>query len=125
MSAYTFAAAGALNAFLSVAAGAFGAHALRERLAPPLLRAFDTGAQYHFYHALGLFAVAFAMSRLPESVWAARAGWLMLLGIVLFSGSLYALALTGVTRLGMITPLGGLAFLAAWLALAWAFVRGG
>ncbi len=121
VSVNSVAAIGALNAALAVIAGAFGAHALRERLTPALLRAFETGAQYHYYHALGLYAVAFALSRLPESVWVGRSFYLMLAGIVLFSGSLYALALSGIKPLGAITPLGGLALIAAWLSLAYGF----
>jgi uncharacterized membrane protein YgdD (TMEM256/DUF423 family) len=108
---------GAISAFLSVAAGAFGAHALRARLSPELLAVFETGARYQMYHALGLLAVAWAISRWPG--WAAQsAGWLFVAGTVLFSGSLYALALSGVRWLGAITPLGGVAFLAGWICLA-------
>jgi uncharacterized membrane protein YgdD (TMEM256/DUF423 family) len=110
--------AGAINAALAVIAGAFGAHALRDRLTPALLRAFETGAQYHFYHALGLIAVGLVLSRWPESAWAGRSFYLMLTGIVLFCGSLYALALSGVGVLGAVTPLGGAAFIAAWICLA-------
>ncbi len=108
---------GAVSAFMSVAAGAFGAHALRGRLAPDLLAVFETGARYQMYHALALLAVAWAMTRWPGAL-LAWAGWLFLLGTVLFSGSLYALALSGVRWLGAITPLGGLAFLAGWACLA-------
>ncbi len=100
-----------------MAAGAFGAHALRARLDPSALAIFETAARYQMYHALALLAVAWAMSRWPSSMLHA-AGWLFLAGIVLFSGSLYALALTGVRGLGAITPLGGVAFLAGWLCLA-------
>lgn len=106
---------GALNAFLSVAAGAFGAHALKSRLTPEMLAVFETGARYQMYHALGLLAVG-ALVALGRPVGAAG-GW-MLAGIVLFSGSLYALALSGVRALGAITPLGGVCFLIAWLWLA-------
>lgn len=110
---------GAVNAFLSVAAGAFGAHALRARLPADLLAVFETGARYEMYHALGLLAVAWLVGQAPG--WQAHAaGWLLLAGIVLFSGSLYALALTGVRTLGAVTPLGGLAFLAGWVLFAWA-----
>jgi len=112
-----FAFLGAVNAFLAVAAGAFGAHALKKRLDPDLLAIFETGARYHMYHALGLFAVAWLAAR--GAPVANASGWSMQLGIVLFSGSLYALALTGVRGLGAITPLGGLAFLAGWALLAW------
>jgi uncharacterized membrane protein YgdD (TMEM256/DUF423 family) len=108
---------GALSAFLSVAAGAFGAHALRTRLSPELLTAFETAARYQMYHALGLLAVGWAAGRWPGGLmnWA---GWLFVGGTILFSGSLYALALTGARSLGAITPLGGAAFLAGWLCLA-------
>ncbi len=107
---------GALSALISVAAGAFGAHALRERLAPELLAVFETGARYQMYHALGLLAVAWASSRWPGplTVWA---GWLFVIGTVLFSGSLYLLGLSGARWLGAITPLGGVAFLAGWACL--------
>jgi uncharacterized membrane protein YgdD (TMEM256/DUF423 family) len=107
----------ALSALLSVAAGAFGAHALRARLSPESLAVFETAARYQMYHALGLFAVAWAVSRWPGSLpqWS---GWLFVLGTVLFSGSLYALALTGMRWIGAITPLGGAALLAGWLCLA-------
>ena len=112
-----FAIAGAISAFLAVAAGAFGAHALRSRLAPDLLQTFETGARYQMYHALALFAVAWMTTRSGSGL-ASIAGWLFIAGTVLFSGSLYALALSGVRVLGAITPLGGLCFLAGWLALA-------
>jgi uncharacterized membrane protein YgdD (TMEM256/DUF423 family) len=108
---------GALSALVSVAAGAFGAHALRERLAPDMLAVFETGARYQMYHALGLLAVAWAVGRWPGP--AGAAGWLFVAGTVLFSGSLYLLALSGQRWLGAITPLGGLAFIAGWAALVW------
>ena len=117
-------ALGALNAGLAVIAGAFGAHALSERLPANLLSAFETGSQYHVYHALGLVALGLALHAWPDARGLRRSAWLMLLGIVLFCGSLYALALSGVTVLGAITPLGGLAFIAAWLSFAWAVLRG-
>ena len=107
---------GALSALVSVAAGAFGAHALRARLTPEYLAVFETAARYQMYHALGLLAVAWAVTRWPGllPVWA---GWLFVAGTVLFSGSLYILALTGTRWWGAITPLGGLAFLGGWLCL--------
>ncbi|HEX8700661.1 MAG TPA: DUF423 domain-containing protein [Myxococcaceae bacterium] len=108
---------GAVNAFLSVAAGAFGAHALKARLSPDLLTIFETGARYHMYHALGLIAVGLVAQARPSPLLSAG-GWAMLAGIVLFSGSLYALALSGVRALGAITPLGGLGFLVGWVLLA-------
>ena len=113
----TFLSAGAVSAFLAVAAGAFGAHALLARLASESLAIFETAARYQMYHALGLLAVAWVAGRSAANT-AEWAGWLFLLGTVLFSGSLYALALTGVRWLGAVTPLGGLAFLAGWLCLA-------
>jgi uncharacterized membrane protein YgdD (TMEM256/DUF423 family) len=108
---------GAVSALLSVAAGAFGAHALRARLDPGALAVFETAARYQMFHALGLLAVAWAVTRWPGP-WLPRAGWLFVAGTLLFSGSLYALALSGVRWLGAITPLGGAAFLAGWLCLA-------
>lgn len=114
---------GACSAFLAVAAGAFGAHALRTHLSPDLLVLFDTGARYQMYHALALLAVAWAASRWP-GVAVRTAGWAFVAGTVLFSGSLYALALTGERWLGAITPLGGAAFLAGWAALAISAWRG-
>jgi uncharacterized membrane protein YgdD (TMEM256/DUF423 family) len=114
---------GALSAFIAVAAGAFGAHALGARLSPELLAVFETGARYQMYHALGLIAAAWAAARWPGALPQA-AGWLFLAGTVLFSGSLYALALSGVRWLGAITPLGGVAFLAGWICLALAARRG-
>jgi uncharacterized membrane protein YgdD (TMEM256/DUF423 family) len=110
--------------FVAVAAGAFGAHALRTRLAPDLLAIYQTAVQYHFWHALGLLAVGVLLLLRPESRALGVAAWLLVAGLVLFSGSLYALALTGVRSLGAITPVGGLAFLGAWLAVGWAFWRG-
>jgi uncharacterized membrane protein YgdD (TMEM256/DUF423 family) len=118
-----FALAGALSAFIAVAAGAFGAHALRARIAPDLLAVFETGARYQMYHALALLAVAWASNHWP-GVPVRAAGWLFIGGSVLFSGSLYLLALTGARWLGAITPLGGLLFLAGWVALAIAFAKG-
>jgi uncharacterized membrane protein YgdD (TMEM256/DUF423 family) len=108
---------GALSAFVSVAAGAFGAHALRDRLAANYLAIFETAARYQMYHALALLAVGLLMQRWPGTSlhWA---GWLFVAGTVLFSGSLYALALTGTRWLGAITPLGGVAFLAGWICFA-------
>ena len=112
---------GAVSAFLAVAAGAFGAHALRARIQPDLLAVFETGVRYQMYHALALLAVAWVSNRwgAPQAVWA---GWLFVCGTVLFSGSLYLLSLTGVRWLGAITPFGGVAFLAGWIALVWAVV---
>ncbi|MCL4798543.1 MAG: DUF423 domain-containing protein [Burkholderiales bacterium] len=116
---------GALAGALAVVLGAFGAHALRARLAPDLLRAFETAVQYHFWHALGLVAIGIVAIHLPASTALKWSGWLMLAGIVLFSGSLYVLALAGTRWLGAVTPLGGTAFIAGWLLLALAAARAG
>jgi uncharacterized membrane protein YgdD (TMEM256/DUF423 family) len=109
---------GALSAGLAVALGAFAAHGLRSRISVEALQTFETGARYHVYHALALLAVAWAAARWPGTAVNA-AGWLFVVGTVLFSGSLYVLAVTGVRALGAITPFGGLAFILGWLALAW------
>lgn len=119
----TFWAIGALLAFLAVAAGAFGAHTLRGRLEPDLLAVFETGARYHMYHSLALLLSAWAAARWPGLA-SRAAGWLFVAGILVFSGSLYLLALTGTRWLGAVTPLGGLAFLLGWLALGWAGWKG-
>jgi uncharacterized membrane protein YgdD (TMEM256/DUF423 family) len=103
--------------FLGVALGAFGAHALKASLTPEMLAVFETGVRYQMYHVFALFAAAWAWARWPSRVLTAS-GWLFIAGIVIFSGSLYLLALTGVRMLGAITPVGGLAFLAGWLCLA-------
>jgi uncharacterized membrane protein YgdD (TMEM256/DUF423 family) len=117
-----FFALGSASALVAVAAGAFGAHGLRARLAPDLLAVFETGARYQMYHALALLAAAWALTRWPGS-WPVRAGWLFVVGTLLFSGSLYALALSGVRWLGAVTPFGGVAFLAGWLCLLLAAAR--
>jgi uncharacterized membrane protein YgdD (TMEM256/DUF423 family) len=117
-----FFAAGAVSAFIAVAAGAFGAHGLRQHLAPEQLSVFETGARYQMYHALGLLAAGWAAARWPGSP-ANWAGWLFIVGTLIFSGSLYTLALTGLRWLGAITPIGGLCFLGGWLCLALAARR--
>jgi uncharacterized membrane protein YgdD (TMEM256/DUF423 family) len=117
----TFLLVGAVAAFLAVTLGAFGAHGLRGRLSPEMLAVFETGVRYHMYHALALILVALVMGRM--SGWLIQtAGWCFVAGIVLFSGSLYALALSGVTILGAVTPIGGLAFLIGWACLAFAAI---
>ena len=113
---------GALFGLVGVAAGAFGAHALRDRLAPDLLAVFEVGVRYQLVHALALLATAWAAGRWPGGGTHA-AGWLFVAGTVVFSGSLYLLALTGQRWLGAVTPLGGLALLAGWASLAWAALR--
>ena len=113
----------ALFLFVAVGAGAFGAHALKSRLTPDLMAVYQTAVQYHFWHALALLAVGLMLDRRPASGALALAAWLLVAGLVLFSGSLYALALSGVRTLGAVTPFGGVAFLAAWIAVAWAAWR--
>ena len=113
----------AIFLFAAVALGAFGAHALKAKLAPDLLPVYQTAVQYHFWHGLGLLAVGILLLQKPESGALVAAAWLLVAGIVLFSGSLYVLALTGIRGLGAATPIGGIAFLAAWAALAWAAWR--
>ena len=118
-----FLSIGSLLALAAVLVGAFGAHGLKSRLSPDLLAVYQTGVQYHFYHALGLVLVGLACFHLPESGALRAAGWLMAAGVLLFSGSLYALALTGEKWLGAVAPLGGTAFILAWGAFAWAVLR--
>lgn len=113
---------GAIMAFLAVALGAFGAHALKNRLTPDMLEIFEVGVRYHMYHAFGLLAVAWATSRWPESNVTA-AGWAFIVGIIIFSGSLYILSMTGMRWFGAVTPLGGLAFLIGWAILVWSVGR--
>jgi uncharacterized membrane protein YgdD (TMEM256/DUF423 family) len=115
-----FISLGSLSGCLAVAAGAFAAHALRDRLSADLLEVFQTGATYQMYHALALVAVGILLPRfsISGSAWLTAAGWLFVGGTILFSGSLYALALSGARVLGAVTPLGGVAFLLGWLALA-------
>lgn len=106
-------AAGAINAALAVVAGAFGAHALRQRLDPRALEIFETGSRYHMYHALAMILCAVIATSASRT-----SGWIFQAGIVIFCGSLYALAMTDVKILGAITPIGGLAFLVGWIYLA-------
>jgi uncharacterized membrane protein YgdD (TMEM256/DUF423 family) len=117
-----FLALSAAFGLTGVAAGAFGAHALRDRLGPAMLSVFQTGVLYHLLHAVALGVIAAASARWTSPLLTA-AGWLMVAGIGLFSGSLYALALTGVRGLGAITPLGGLCFLGGWLCILIAALR--
>ena len=109
---------GAGFAFLAVAGGAFGAHSLKAILAPDMLAVFETGVRYQMYHALALLAVGWAAQQYPQASFHI-AGWLFVSGILLFSGSLYALAFSGVRGLGAVTPLGGVLFLAGWAVFAW------
>ncbi len=122
-----FISLGAASAFLAVAAGAFGAHALGGRLSPDLIAVYQTGVTYQMYHALGLLAVGILLGRFSVggSPWLTASGWLFVAGTVLFSGSLYGLSLSGISALGAITPLGGVAFLVGWAALGAGIWRGG
>ena len=110
-------ALGASYGFLAVALGAFGAHALKAKLTPDLLAVWKTGVEYHFYHALALVAVGLLARQLQPSGALTAAGVCFALGVLLFSGSLYALALSGVRVLGAVTPFGGLLFLVGWACL--------
>ena len=112
-----FLALGCINAMLVVLIGAFGAHALKARLTVENMAIFQTGVQYHFYHAVGLILLGLIALQIPITPYLRWSGWLMLVGIILFSGSLYALSITNIRWLGMITPLGGTAFILAWLML--------
>ena len=115
----TFFLIGSLLGSISVALGAFGAHALRDRIEASLLANYQTGVSYMFYHTLALFIVVLALTRWPGSSQAVWAGSLFVIGIVFFSGSLFLMAFNGVRWLGAITPIGGVAFIAGWLLLAW------
>lgn len=114
---------GAINAFLAVALGAFGAHGLEGKVPDRYLEIWKTAVQYQMFHAGGMFLVGLLLSHFPGSSLLQWSGWLMLAGIILFSGSLFVLAVTQISKLGAITPLGGLAFLAAWVLLIVAAVK--
>jgi uncharacterized membrane protein YgdD (TMEM256/DUF423 family) len=116
-------AGGALAAGLAVGLGAFGAHGLRDKVEPRMLEVFETGVRYHMYHALALIAVGWATTRW-NSAWLSASGWLFVAGIVIFSGSLYVMVLSGARWLGAITPIGGVALIAGWACLALGVLRG-
>ena len=118
-----FLAIGSLSALLGVALGAFGAHGLKSRVHPDMLVVWQTGVQYHLVHALGLLLIGILCHLLPHATLLRPAGWMLLAGTLFFSGSLYLMVLTGIRALGMITPLGGIAFLMGWLLLALAAWR--
>lgn len=108
---------GSLVLASAVIIGAFGAHALKARLAPDMLQIYQTGVEYHFYHGLGILLIGVIGMQLSHSL-IHTAGWVLTLGVLVFSGSLYVLALTGMRWLGAVTPLGGLAFIIGWVLLA-------
>ncbi len=113
-----FISLGSLNAALAVILGAFGAHALSAKLSPAALSTFQTGVDYHFYHALGLIAVGIVGRTAKKSLAVCISGWIMLTGIILFSGSLYLISIGGIRSIGIITPLGGISFIVSWVLLA-------
>lgn len=117
MKGQVFLALAALSGFLSVAIGAFGAHALRERLDERMLEIFETGVRYQMYHTLALLGIALLLQWLPQASLLRWSGWLFVAGIIIFSGSLYTLSLSGIRTFGAITPIGGFCFLAGWALL--------
>lgn len=119
----TFIILGAINAFLSVALGAFGAHGLEGKLEPKYINIWEKAVKYQMFHATGLLIVGILLGKFPASALLTWSGWLMLIGIVLFAGSLYVLAVTQISVLGAITPLGGVSFLAAWALIVIAAVK--
>ena len=114
---------GAINAFLAVALGAFGAHGLEGKITEKYLKTWNTGVTYQMFHAMGLFVIAFLTAKLPQTSLLTVAGWSMFIGIILFSGSLYVLSTSGIKVLGAITPLGGVAFLVAWVLIGDAAIK--
>ncbi len=114
---------GAGNAALAIICGAFAAHAIKNKLSERMLDVFSTAVDYHLYHAVGLIVVGILIKLQPTTVALNIAVYLMLIGILLFCGSLYGLSLTGINKLGIITPFGGLAFIAAWVCVLIAFIK--
>lgn len=114
---------GGFNAALVVLLGAFGAHGLKARMTAEMLAVYQTGVHYHLFHALGLIAVGLVATQISDSAYLRWSGWLMLVGIILFSGSLYALSVSGLRWLGMVTPFGGMSFIAAWILFVVAMVK--
>ena len=119
----TFLVLGAVFLALAVMIGAFGAHGLKGRLSSEMLAVYQTGVEYHFYHALGLLLLGVIIGQYPSAGGLVWAGWLIVAGIVLFSGSLYVLAISGIRWLGAITPIGGTAFIAGWITMAVSLIR--
>ncbi|BBB63462.1 membrane protein [Undibacterium sp. KW1] len=122
MQARSFIATAAILMFIGVAAGAFGAHGLKQMLSADMLAIWQTAVTYQMVHGLGMLALGIMLQQ-QDNALLRKAAWAMLAGIIIFSGSLYALALTGIRILGAITPIGGVAFLAGWTMLAWAAIR--
>lgn len=114
---------GALSAFMGVAAGALGAHGMKDRISAEMLSVFEVGVRYQMYHAFALIAAAWAHAKWPSS-FVTAGGWLFVAGTILFSGSLYLLSVSGVRWLGAITPIGGVAFLVGWVCVAWGAWKG-
>lgn len=114
---------GSFNAALVVLLGAFGAHAMKVRLSAEMLTVYQTGVHYHLFHALGLLAVGLVATLISDSAYLRWSGWLMLTGIILFSGSLYILSVSGLRWIGIVTPFGGMSFIAAWILLVVAIVK--
>lgn len=115
---------GAINAALAVILGAFGSHGLEGKLSERMIEVYKTGVQYHMYHAIGILIVGLLAGKLSGSSALQWSGWMMFIGIILFSGSLYVLSTTGISKLGIITPFGGVAFIAGWILLVVAAVKG-
>lgn len=122
-SAKLFLILGGVNAALVVMFGAFGAHGLKTKISAEMLAVYQTGVQYHLFHALGLLVVGVVATQIVDSVYLRWAGWLMLTGIILFSGSLYIMSVGGMRWLGMVTPFGGLVFIAAWILFVMAIIK--
>ena len=114
---------GAGNAALAIVLGAFAAHAIKDSLSERMLAIFNTGVEYHLYHGLGLIILGILIKQFPSTILLNIAVYLMLFGIIIFCGSLYALSLTGITNFGMITPFGGVAFITAWICIVIAFIK--
>jgi uncharacterized membrane protein YgdD (TMEM256/DUF423 family) len=120
-----FIAIASLLGALAVTGGAFGAHALKAQLSEKALNTFELGTRYQMYHALALLLVALLLLQAPDNPWLVAAGWAFILGVVIFSGSLYALSLSGLKVLGAITPIGGVAFILGWILMVLASVKWG
>ena len=119
----TFLIISSIGMFLGVLLGAFGAHGLRQKISADMLAIWNTGVLYHMLHCLGLAIIGLSLKILGDNNWLTFSGWALILGVIIFSGSLYLLAITGIRWLGAITPIGGLSFLVGWLCYAWAIYK--